>query len=317
MAPKIETSAMSEITPQPRIGLALGSGSARGWSHIGVIRALDELGIQPDIVCGTSIGALVGGFYVTDQLPQLEQWLLKLDLREVLRYLDIDLLAGGFIEGKRLIDFFRQEHIGDVQIETLATPFAAVATDLANGEEVWLQHGSLLEAIRASIALPGFFTPVQQQQRWLVDGGLVNPVPVSLCHALGADKVIAVNLNSDITGKHLRKNHNTTRQRFTLQSPLLNQWLTKLKERSNGKLDGFFNAKEPPHPGLFDVLASSINIMQDRITRERFAGHPAEIVLEPKLSHLGLLEFDRAAEAIEIGYHCTLEQAEDLQLLKE
>lgn len=310
---------MTNPSQPPRIGLALGSGSARGWSHIGVIRGLDELGIRPDIVCGSSIGALVGGFYVTGQLQQLEQWLLKLDLREVLRYLDIDLLAGGFIEGKRLIDFFRQAHIGDVQVETLATPFAAVATDLANGEEVWLQRGSLLEAIRASIALPGFFTPVQQQQRWLVDGGLVNPVPVSLCRALGADKVIAVNLNSDIAGKHLRKNNLAARQRFTLESPLLNQWLARLKEHSNGKLDHFFNNREPapPHPGLFDVLASSINIMQDRVTRERLASDPADVLLAPKLAHLGLLEFDRAAEAIEIGYRCTLDQATHLQLLKE
>ncbi len=298
------------------VGLALGSGSARGWSHIGVLRALKELEIEVEVVCGTSIGALVGGFYTSGNLHKLEQWLLKLDLREIIRYLDVGLLeGGGFIEGKRLIDFFRDEHIGDVEIKQLRQRFAAVATNLASGEEVWLQQGSLLEAIRASIALPGFFTPVQRDGQWLVDGGLVNPVPVSLCRELGANSVIAVNLNSDITGKHLRKNVRQT-ARFKVESPLLNQWLSELRKRSNGKLDKLLERENTPHPGLFDVLAGSINIMQDRITRERLADHPADILLEPKLSHLGLLEFDRADEAIEIGYECAMETLNNPQTLQ-
>ena len=290
-----------------RLGLALGSGSARGCAHIGVIRALQEHNIQPDIVCGSSIGALVGGFYVTDHLDELEQWLGELDSYNMLRYLDIGLLAGGgFIEGRRLIDFFHHEHIGDVKIESLTSHFAAVATDLATGEEVALKQGSLLEAVRASIALPGIFTPVKQTERWLVDGGLVNPVPISVCRAMGADKVIAVNLNSDITGKHLR-NGNQSSKPNRFNSPQLNQWLAKLAEYRPATLEKFLNDTSPNQPGLFDVLASSINIMQNHITQTNYAKHPAELLLEPKLSHIGLLQFDRADEAIEVGYQCTME----------
>ena len=292
--------------PKGKLGLALGSGSARGCAHIGVIRALQEHNIQPDIVCGSSIGALVGGFYVADHLSELELWLREIDTYSLLRYLDIGLLAGGgFIEGKRLIDFFHREHIGDLQIESFNTRFAAVTTNLATGEEVPLQHGSLLEAIRASIALPGIFTPVQQGENWLVDGGLVNPVPISLCRAMGAEVVIAVNLNSDIAGKHLR-NGKSTNTPSTTTATQLNQWLAMLGDYRPSSLDKLLNgdtANQPP--GLFDVLASSINIMQNHITQSNYAKHPAELLLEPKLSHIELLQFDRADEAIEIGYQCT------------
>jgi NTE family protein len=281
------------------------------------LRALDELGIQPDIVCGCSIGALVGGFYVTDNLDTLEQWVLELDLAEIIRYLDIRLLVGGgFIDGKRLIDFFREEHFGDSQIESLPIQFGAIASNLENGQEVWLREGSILEAIRASIALPGIFTPVKQADHWLVDGGLVNPVPVSLCRAMGADKIIAVNLNSDIAGRHLRKNYKkpSTAERIDTEKTLLDRLSHDLKQRANNVITQFtdnnFN-----NPGLFNVMASSINIMQDRITSNRLAHDPPDVLLEPKLSHLGLLEFDRAKEAIEEGHRCTLAAKADLKAL--
>ncbi len=196
------TPAHSAPPSKTRIGIALGGGSARGWAHIGVLRALADAGIEPDIVCGTSIGALVGAAYVGGELDPLETWVRSLHLQTVVGFLDFS-LNGGLIKGERLIGFFRS-HFVDRDIRELARPFGAVATDLQRGREVWLREGLVTDAVRASIALPGRFTPAQLDGRWLVDGSLVNPVPVSLCRAMGADIVIAVDLNTDRLGYHFR-----------------------------------------------------------------------------------------------------------------
>jgi len=299
-----------------RIGLVLGSGSARGWAHIGVIRALTDAGIKPDIVCGSSIGALVGAAHASGSLDELEHWVRALTFWDVVRLLDIK-MQGGLIEGVTLMDSFRDK-IRDVNIEQLNLPYAAVATDLATGHEVWLQQGPLLPAVRASIALPGLFSPTRIDGRWLVDGGLVNPVPISLCRAMGADLIIAVNLNSDIVGRHLapkpkrKKAPAEEEGRRDLFDQLLKQLNGGLRERALSawrKERG--NGAEPP--GLFEVLASSINIMQDRITKSRMAGDPPDVLLSPQLAHLGLLEFDRASEAIEEGIACVKRQLPQLQ----
>jgi NTE family protein len=203
-----------ETTQQP-IGLALGGGSARGWAHIGVICALNQAGIHPDIVCGTSIGALVGAAYVDGDLNRLEAWVRSLTLQTVVRFLDFS-LSGGLIRGERLIEFFRSNFV-DRQITELPLPFAAVATDLHSGREVWLRKGSVSDTVRASIALPGLFTPARLGGKWLVDGGLVNPVPVSLCRAMGANWVIAVDLNSDLIGRHLNRKPAKPPRKKTLQ----------------------------------------------------------------------------------------------------
>lgn len=283
------------------IGIALGSGSARGWGHIGVLRELADAGIEPDMVCGTSVGSLVGAAYVSGQLGVLEEWVNGLNLRDIVRYMDIRLVAGGgFVQGKRLMDFLH-ELIGTELIEDLPKVFATTATDLSSGREIWFREGSLLDAVRASIALPGIFTPVRLDKQWLVDGGLVNPVPVSLCRAVGAQVVIAVNLNGDIVGKHLRKisEEFAEDQEASPERRLLEKLSVSLKERAASLIP-----QTSGEPGLFDVLASSINIMQDRITRSRMAGDPPNVILAPRLGHIGLLEFDRAAEAIEEGRAC-------------
>ena len=186
---------------KPRIGLALGSGSARGWAHFGVIRALEESGIRPDIVCGTSIGALVGAAYAAGELDRFERWVLGLGVKEVVGLMDLS-LTPGLLRGERLMAFLRQSW-PDRPIEQLRLPFAAVATELHNGAEIWLRTGSTLDAVRTSIAMPGLFAPVHSDGMLLVDGGLVNPVPVSVARAMGADIVIAVDLASDILGRHL------------------------------------------------------------------------------------------------------------------
>ncbi|MAR92079.1 MAG: patatin-like phospholipase family protein [Pseudomonadota bacterium] len=307
-----------------KIGVALGSGSARGWSHIGVLKQLMAMGIEPDVVAGTSIGALVGSCYAAGKLQQLEDWVVSLGWRDVVSLLDVK-FSGGLIEGRKVFQFFR-EHLPDYSFKDLDKKFAAVATDLESGREVWLQHGHLAEAVRSSISLPGLFTPYRTQNgRYLVDGGLVNPVPVSLCRALGADLVIAVNLNAELVGRHLRSSRRMSEE-FAADSPApvtdaeelppeSGEASEEQKELRRAESDFFskvsqlfsdWGQREPANaagttPGMMEVMASSINIMQDRVTRSRMAGDPPDLVLTPRLAHIGLMEFYRAAEAIAEG----------------
>jgi NTE family protein len=281
-----------------RIGLALGGGSARGWAHIGVIRALADAGIEPDLVCGTSVGALVGAAYVDGDLDRLETWVRSLHLQTVVSFLDFS-LGSGLIKGDKLIEFFRS-HFVDRDIRELARPFGAVATDLQRGREVWLREGRVTDAVRASIALPGLFTPVQRDGRWLVDGGLVNPVPVSLCRAMGADIVIAVDLNADLLGRHLKPKPAKTPRKTGPETDTLADTVMARIQDGMSQL-GFNHDNGPRPPAMLDVLASSINIMQVLITRSRLAGEPADVMVTPLLADLGLMEFHRAAVAIDAG----------------
>lgn len=292
---------LSAFPPRPTVGVALGSGAARGWAHIGVLQELAEVGIEPDVVCGSSIGAAVGGAYVAGHLETLEAWARRLDRRALWRYLDPRLASGGgFLEGRRLLEYFHTQ-IGERAIEELDKPFAAVATDLANGREVWFRSGPLLDAVRASIAIPGLFVPVKLDGRWLVDGGLANPVPVSLCRVLGADVVIAVNLNGDLLGRRSGFAHETSEN---AEATWLSRWSGKNRKNRKNRAISKWLVSSQAVPGLFDVLSSSINIMQDRLTRSRMAGDPADAVLVPRLADMGLLEFERAAEVIAEGRAC-------------
>lgn len=318
------------LTPRkPVIGLALGSGSARGWAHFGVLRALQEAGIRPDIVCGSSIGALVGASYAAGEMERFEEWVLSLGVRKVFGFMDFN-IAGGMLKGEKLIEFWRN-HFVDSALEDLAIPFAAVATDLHSGAEVWLRKGSISEAVRASIALPGLFTPVYREGRLLVDGGIVNPVPASLARAMGADIVIAVDLNADIMRRHMLPLDaplvrgeaqedaaaiDTEQQELPLDDSHQSQgWMRRLQSSvkgaaawqsvaawRQGRQDRVSEPKPPPVPSLLDVVMTSVNIMQMRITRSRMAGDPPELVIAPRLSHMGLLDFHRAREAIDEGY---------------
>lgn len=276
-----------------RVGLALGSGSARGWAHIGVIRELEAAGIRPSVVCGTSIGALVGGAYAAGDLDRLEEWVQTLTMKDVIAFMDFT-LSGGLVRGGRLMDHFRQQFT-DRRIEELGTPFAAAATELDTGAEVWLRNGSLFEAVRASAAVPGFFAPVLREGQVLVDGGLVNPVPVSLARALGADVLIAVDLGTDIVGRRLR-------QVDSSEAPesIVSDWIRRVRENL-----GAFMSPQPAEaqamPSILDVLSTSLDIMQVRITRSRMAGEPPDLIVAPRLAHLHLLDFHRASEAIVEG----------------
>jgi len=270
---------------RPRLGIALGSGSARGWAHIGVLRALLAAGIVPDLVCGTSIGAFVGAAYASGDLDRLEEWVLGLNRRDVLGFFDVG-VAGGLIKGEKLLSFASEAFL-DEDFAELERPFACVATDLANGREVWLKEGSVADAVRASIALPGLFAPHYLDERVLVDGGLVNPVPVSLCRALGADVVIAVDLSLDIINQRFRRGESASGGVG---------WRSRL-----GRWLGRQRADDTYRPSLPDVLSSSIAIMQGRISRSRLAGEPADVLVSPRLAHLGPLDYHRGAEAIAAG----------------
>lgn len=307
---------------EPRIALALGSGSARGWAHIGILQALDEIGLRPDIIAGTSIGALVGGAYAVGELDALEDWVRRMDRLDILRLMDARLSEGGFMRGDRLMRAIA-EHVSDRDIKDLPVTYAAVATEFQTGREVWLQRGSLLEAIRASIALPGLFSPVRTDEGWLLDGGLVNPVPVSLCRALGADIVIAANLSVDA----LERNYFARRAEKAPQEAdddpeglsLLERLTSRMHAGIRLRLDRLISSAEDGRgeqsPGLFDVLAGSINIVQERITRSRMAGDPPDVQIRPRLARIRLMEFDRGAEAIEGGIEAVREAEADLRHL--
>jgi NTE family protein len=300
------------MTARPRIGLALGSGSARGWSHIGIVDALTEAGIEPDLICGTSIGALVGSAYVAGRLSGRRQWAEAATWREIVGLMDVRLSGGGLIDGRLVVAFLRELGITEA-IETYPKPYAAVATDLKTGREIWLQSGPIDQAVRASISLPGIFSPARIGDDWLVDGGLSNPVPVSVCRALGAQVTIAVNLNGDLLGRRFESESGpsatTTAPRLSneLLSRVLDQLPAPLRDQATHIAPRLL-AHGPATPGYFDVLANSINIMQDHITRTRLAGEPPHVMLMPRLRHIGLMEFNRAKEAIAEGRLC-VEQA--------
>ncbi len=270
---------------KPRIGLALGAGSARGWAHIGVIRALEAAGVHVDVICGCSIGALVGAAYADGDLDDLERWVSGLTWKDVVGLLDVS-LNGGLIKGNKLLAFF-ERHFVDKDIAALPLPFACVATDLATGREVWLREGSVSAAVRASIAVPGLLAPINRDGRLLVDGGLVNPVPVSLCRALGADIVIAVDLGSDIVGSSLRRG-------LAEEDRHGPGWTERLLTSMGLKRDH-------DQPSVASVLSTSLQIMQSRIARSRLAGEPADVLISPRLAHLGLMDYHRATEAIPEG----------------
>jgi NTE family protein len=269
---------------RPKFGIALGGGAARGWAHIGVLRALAKQGLRPDCIAGVSIGALVGAASATDQLDKLEAWVRALSRLDVLKLLDAR-FRGGVIQGDRVMSAIKNV-LSDHAIEDLPVPYGAVATDIESGREIWLRKGSLMAAVRASCALPGLFAPSLLDDRWLIDGGLVNPVPVSLCYAMGADLVVAVNLNAHSFPRFARRE---PRRQSGERLPDEQSYLEKVANIFEGWRSGA--------PGVIDVLSAAIGIMQQRIARSRLAGEPPEVEIRP-LVDVEFLDFHRAAAAL-------------------
>lgn len=291
----------STMPPPPSvgIGLALGSGIARGFAHIGVLKALNRYGIKPSIVAGTSMGAVVGGCYLANKLDELEDWALSLNRRRIFKYLDFKVRSPGLIGGKRLAAIL-DEHFGDMLIEDQKLPFVAIATDIVTGHEVWLRKGRFADNLRASFSLPGIFPPLALNGRVLIDGALVNPVPVSACQALGSQLTIAIDLNGDLIGKASRPGRNyQTVMGFDMNDPDVAPQAAEALGAS--PLTRRIFKRDGNNPSLFGVMVSSLNIIQDRLTRSRLAGDPPDVHIKPRIGHIGLLEFERAEELIKEG----------------
>jgi len=279
------------------IGLALGGGAARGFAHIGVIKTLVAAGIRPEFIAGTSIGAVVGGLYAAGKLDEFESWALSLTRRRIFSYMDFTLAGSGLIGGTRLAENLLSE-TSAINIEHLPLKFAAIATEIGTGHEIWLTRGRLADALSASYALPGIFSPSKIGGRWLMDGALVNPVPVSATRAIGARLVIAVNLNSDTFGRGtVIQDHGSDDNEIAApEAPAP----AGLRDKAERMLRRQFLGT-PGKPGFSTVMVEAFSVMQDRITRARLAGEPPDASISPRLGPIGFFDFHRAAETIQIG----------------
>jgi NTE family protein len=314
--------AQPDAMPQrePVIGLALGAGAARGWAHVGIMNKLDEMGIRPRVVVGTSIGAVVGGCWASGKLGELEVFARSLTKRGMLGMMDLNIMGSGLISGDRLRRQL-EERFKNAMIEELPVRFASIATEIRTGHEIWLTRGPITEAMRASYALPGIFVPVQVGGRWLIDGALTNPVPVSVARALGAEMIIAVNLHTDVLGRSgvIFDHGGTTEGLPKAPTPEQDAARQGLFSAMSSRIRHPFGGaaappvdKSDPAPGLMSVMLDAFNISQDRIARARLAGDPPDIMVTPKLGGIGLSEFHRADEAIAAGEAAIMKVMDDI-----
>lgn len=314
----------------PKIGLALGSGSARGWAHIGVIQALEEAKVPIHCIAGCSIGSLAGAIYASGNLDRLSDLAPKIDWRKISSFFDLAFPKSGLVNGKKVARFVR-DHVDQTNIEDLPIRFCAVATDLDTGEEVHLVEGDIIDAVRASISVPGVFTPVRAGDRYLIDGGMANPLPVNVAREMGADFVIAVDLNHDIVSKKGVSRMTRVERRTEMRKARRRQRIEKafggspkLVEALNDRIDRLglprarrFRPGREKAPNIFDVMTTAVNIMEARITAARLAFEPADLLIQPDMSPIRFLEFHRAQEAIEAGYAAAKERLGELEILLE
>ena len=306
---------ISRIFPG-KTGLALGSGSARGWAHIGVIRALAETGVHVDFIAGTSIGALVGAIFASGEINSLEETVLRIDWMQIASFIDMVLPKSGLIDGKKITSFIRSQ-VKETNIEDLPIPFCAISTDLYTGREIIIREGDIIEAVRASFSIPGIFTPVKKNNMILLDGGLVNPVPVSAVRNMGADSIIAVDLSHDIICKKAPNNNGITDSGMTKPDGKNNKAFIQWNRMLDGLNNKFRSVDFPaltqvkqwmtkdPLPNIFEILVTSINIMESQITATQLKTDPPDLLIRPRLGHIKFLEFNRAQEAISEGYRET------------
>ncbi len=307
---------------EPVIGLALGGGAARGWAHIGILKKLDEAGIRPRVVVGTSIGAVVGGSWAAGKLPELEAFARGLTKRSMLGLMDFHIPGSGLLAGDRLKRSLEEQFKGQL-IEELPVKFAAVSTEIATGHEIWLTRGPLSDAMRASYALPGIFVPVQLAGRWLIDGALTNPVPVQVARALGAEMIIAVNLHTDVLGRSgVIREHGVEPTLAVIPTPQQDEarhGLVAAVYGAAGRWRSPFRgspesekADKSVAPGILSVMLDAFNITQDRIARQRLAGDPPDVMVSPKIGGIGLTEFHRAEESIAAGEAAAMKVIDDI-----
>ncbi|MHC4822448.1 MAG: patatin-like phospholipase family protein [Planctomycetota bacterium] len=278
--------------------LALGGGAARGLAHIGIIRVLEEHGVVVRGVAGTSIGAIVGGLYSADKLDTFETFVRKMDAKGMLRMLDPIIPRSGLLGGGRVMRKL-EEFVGETQIEDTGLPFCAIATDLESGIEVVLRDGSLVDAIRASFAIPGVFTPVQVDGYWLVDGGVSTPVPIRAARSLFPGlPVIAVNLNNiDMVFEGEKEALEARRSNADPGADKEAGRIERLLRRMGSDKDR--------RPGLLSSISDSLTHMEHRISRFQIAAEDPDLLLEPAVFGVGVFDFHRAAPIIEAGEDCT------------
>lgn len=326
-----------------RVALALGSGGARGYAHIGVVAELDARGYEIVSVAGSSMGALVGGLYCAGRLDDYVDWISGLSQLDVMRLLDVSLSKpGGMIGAERILARVR-EILGDTVIEDLDIPFTAVATDLAAGRPVWFQKGSLVDAIRASIAIPGVIRPHEVDGRLLADGGILDPLPVAPTSAVSSDVTIGVVLDADDGAEHgasrAPKTKGVIRRNIT---PLLeNDWVRSVRERFGVEADDSVSHDAPAEDtpagsdgsddveplstssdvddgakaapmGRIEILLRSLDIMSIALTRYQIAGYPPDILIRVPRKALRTLDFHKATEMIELGRTLTAEALDKL-----
>ncbi len=311
-----------------KIGLALGSGAARGWAHIGVIRALEEAGVQVDYIAGTSVGALVGAVYADGKLKQFEDYVLTLTWKKLLEFFDISFSRSGIIDGRKIAEFLREQS-QDAQIENLAIPYSAVSTDIITGREIVFNSGSVIDAVRASISIPGMFTPVKMDDAVLVDGALLNPLPVSVVREMGSDFVIAVDINHGTEAiseiKKLRKkakqaeldgsaevesDEGTKKSTLEKRAESVGRRIAGIDHAARSRIKNLIARGSIPN--IFEIILASYNILEVQITETRLITEPADVLIRPKLAHIDLLEFDRAEEAVDEGYRAAMEQMDSI-----
>ena len=304
----------SAPTTAPRIGLALGGGAAHGWAQIGLLEVLEANGLKPHVIAGSSIGAVVGGCYAAGKLGGLETFARSLTPRRVFSLMDFTFNGAGLLSGGRLRTMLEAQ-LGHVDISDLALQFAAVATQCKTGQEIWLTSGRLSDAVRASYALPGIFEPVRIGGDWLFDGALVNPVPVTLCRALGADIVIAVTMVADNFGRGgirdsslARANHGQA-DGLPAGDPGDSPSLSTDQSRK-----GFLADRRSAAPSIAKTMLDAFNITQDRIARSRLAGDPPDAMIKCRVGKIGLFDFHRAAELIDIGKAAGQQALDDIRL---
>ncbi|MFQ6609510.1 MAG: patatin-like phospholipase family protein [Fidelibacterota bacterium] len=305
-----------------KIGLALGSGSARGWAHIGVLEALDDHNIPIDCIAGSSIGAFVGAIYSAGKLDSLKNFALQMDWKMVLSYFDVVFPRTGFLDGKKVHKLFSM-HTDATTFDDLTIPVKMIATNLNTGEKVILDSGNIIDAIRASSSIPGVLTPVTRGSEILIDGGTVDPVPVGVAREMGAGIVIAIDLNSGLVEKRHQKKTVKQNRSKSRKIPLIaeNEFIRRMaKQYENAsksvksKISNWLmNDKEIPN--IMEVMGTSLNIMQEKITRINLAMDPPDILIQPELADLNLFDFTQAERSISEGYDKTIAKMESIKML--
>ena len=306
------------------VALVLGSGSSRGWAHIGVIEALEEEKIPIDYIAGCSIGSYVAAIYASGGFKSLKEFVLRMDGKKVFSYFDVVFPRSGLLNGTKRLKELYSMHADAADFSDLKIPLMMVATDLATGKKVVLKSGSILNALRATMSIPGLFAPVKVKDRWLVDGGLVDPVPVGVARALEADVVIAVDLNSGVVSrtKRMRQNRRAAKKTGHPQA-YKNELFEKLSdyyETAGINFAGRINemlGRESSTPDIIETVITSINIMQELITRINLAVEPPDILIQPHLGQLKMLDFDQVDQTIEEGYVGVKDKIEAIKALLE